>query len=214
MSAAARSTDPRRAELGKIHIAKQQLGLDEDTYRGLIHHVTGKRSAGELDSTERRAVLDEMARRGFRPQPRDHGRGRRERPTPAAQHRQARKARALWLSLYHLGEVRDPAEAAMDSFIARQCGISTAAWMKDPADARTVIEALKSWCERAGVVWDVCREAPNAERRAVLCAQWRRLGVPLHEAWESAAAISKATPAELDELIRANGADVRARADG
>lgn len=210
MSAAARSTDPRRAELGKIHIAKKQLGLDEETYRGLIHHVTGKRSAGELDSTERRAVLDEMGRRGFRPQPRDHGRGRRARPTPAAQHRQARKARALWLSLYYLGEVRDPAEAAMDSFIARQCGISSAAWMKDPADARKVVEALKSWCVRAGVDWEFWEPFPNGERFAVISAQYRRLDRPssaIHDLRDQSAG-------ELDKIIRKAGEAIRARADG
>lgn len=209
MSAAARSADPRQAELGKIHIAKKQLGLDEDTYRGLIHHVTGKRSAGDLDSTERRAVLDEMARRGFKPQPRDHGRGRRNRPRAAAQHPQAAKARALWLSLYHLGEVRDPAEAAMDSFIARQCGISTAAWMKDPNDARTVIEALKSWCERAGVDFAAWADTRNGERLAVISAQYRRLNLP----WSAAGALRGRSAGELDTVIRAAGERIRRRGE-
>ena len=63
----------------------------------------------------------------------------------------------------------------MDAFVSRQSGIDAAAWMRDPADARKVIEALKDWCARAGVRFG--KDYPD--RLAVIEAQVRKLGCSL-----------------------------------
>lgn len=71
--------DTRKRELAAIHVAKKQLGLDEETYRTMLFTLTRKRSAGELDHAERQAVIEHLRRRGFvrvdaRPEaPREHG---------------------------------------------------------------------------------------------------------------------------------------------
>ncbi|MFX6292549.1 regulatory protein GemA, partial [Acinetobacter baumannii] len=65
----ARTTTPqqRTRELARIHQAKKQLGLDEDTYRAVLERVTGQRSAADLSAAGRAAVLAEFERLGFAP---------------------------------------------------------------------------------------------------------------------------------------------------
>ena len=53
--------------LAKIHIAKQQLGLDDDTYRELLFRIARVRSAKDLDKRQTNAVLAEFERLGFKP---------------------------------------------------------------------------------------------------------------------------------------------------
>jgi phage gp16-like protein len=55
--------------LAKIHIAKAQLGLDDDTYRALLARVAGVRSAKDLNKRQIGAVLAEFERLGFQPKP-------------------------------------------------------------------------------------------------------------------------------------------------
>ena len=57
------------SSLAKIHIAKAQLGLDEDTYRALLARVAGVRSAKELSPRQIGAVLAEFQRLGWTPRP-------------------------------------------------------------------------------------------------------------------------------------------------
>ena len=76
---------------------------------------------------------------GFRPKP-----AKRAGTRPLAPGRQPRKMRALWLALYHLGEVRDPSEAALAAFAKRITGIDALQFL-EPHEANAVIEGLKSW---------------------------------------------------------------------
>lgn len=57
--------DARKRDLAKIHIAKKQLGLDDDTYRALLLEVAGVESAADLDEAGRYKVLNQLYRRGF-----------------------------------------------------------------------------------------------------------------------------------------------------
>ena len=59
--------DARQRELGAIHIAAKQLGMDDDVYRAMLRQVAGVDSAGDLDATGRRAVLDHLRRIGAAP---------------------------------------------------------------------------------------------------------------------------------------------------
>jgi len=55
----------RKTELAKIHVAKAQMKLDDDTYRALLERLTGKTSAADLTARERSAVLNEFYRLGW-----------------------------------------------------------------------------------------------------------------------------------------------------
>lgn len=59
----------RQRDLQKIHIAKKQLGLEEDDYRAILERITGKTSAAELTGGQRLAVLTEFRRLGWRDAP-------------------------------------------------------------------------------------------------------------------------------------------------
>ncbi len=58
---------PRTREIKKIHIAQRDLCLDDDTYRAVLERVTGVRSAADLNAKQRRAVIDEFYRLGWKP---------------------------------------------------------------------------------------------------------------------------------------------------
>lgn len=47
--------EPRKSLMAKLHIAKKDLGLDDDTYRAMLESLTGKRSAA--DCTDRQLVM-------------------------------------------------------------------------------------------------------------------------------------------------------------
>ena len=59
----------RNLQLSKIHIAKKDLGLDEETYRALLGRVAGVRSAKDLTPRQTGAVLAEFVRLGWEPKP-------------------------------------------------------------------------------------------------------------------------------------------------
>ena len=63
----------RSRELAKIHIAKKQLGLDDETYRSMLWTVARVTSSKDLDAGGRAAVLDHLRGVGFKaksPRPR------------------------------------------------------------------------------------------------------------------------------------------------
>lgn len=62
-----KNAEAKRRDIQLIHIAKQQLGLDEETYRAMLMSVGGKSSSSELDIKGRKAVLDHLKACGFKP---------------------------------------------------------------------------------------------------------------------------------------------------
>lgn len=151
--------------LAAIHVAKKQLGLDDETYRAVLVRATGKASAGAMNEAERRNVVEELRRQGFKP-------AKKGLEGPFAG-----KLQALWIAAFNLGIVRDRRDAAMLAFVKRQSGVDHTRFLQDAADARKAIEALKGWMTReAGVDWKVRQTFPavlNDERFRVAWAQYR-----------------------------------------
>lgn len=58
--------DRRRRDLAKIHVAKKQLGIDDDTYREMLWAVARVRSSADLDYTGLQKVLAHLTSRGFK----------------------------------------------------------------------------------------------------------------------------------------------------
>ncbi len=58
--------DVRNSELAQIHIARAQLGMDDDTYRNVLWTVARVRSSKDLDWSGRKRVLDHMKACGFK----------------------------------------------------------------------------------------------------------------------------------------------------
>lgn len=111
--------DPRRADLAKIHLARKQLGMDEETYRALLARAAGVDSAAKATAAGRGRILDEFRRLGWRPRPKG-------RPRPASDREQlCRKVRAM------LMEAGRP-DTYADSMAQRMFGIDRFEWL--PAD--------------------------------------------------------------------------------
>lgn len=69
--------------LAKIHIARRQLGLDDDVYRSILRRVAGVDSSKALTPRQVSRVLAEFERLGWKPGPAK--RAGRARPNPAAE---------------------------------------------------------------------------------------------------------------------------------
>lgn len=140
----------RRALIAKVHVAKKEMNLLDDDYRAMLVRVTGHLSASECDVTQLRRMVEELKAKGFKPKP---ARGRSMRgaapATPAADHPSAKKARALWISLHHLGAIHNPSEQALEAFARRQLGVERLQWANQ-AQSYKLIEALKAIAERHG----------------------------------------------------------------
>lgn len=156
----------RNRLLSAIHAAKRRLGLDDDTYRDMLERLTGERSAKALNEKDLHEVLSHLNGAGAK----GFYAGRPVRAAGGPNAPLVRKIRALWLSLYHLGAVEDARESALLAFVERQTGKQAMEFLK-PAEHNLVIEALKAWAAREGVVWDERGDAQASVARAI----WNRL---------------------------------------
>ncbi|GFK94442.1 hypothetical protein NNJEOMEG_02287 [Fundidesulfovibrio magnetotacticus] len=62
-----RKHETRGSLLAKVHIAKKDLALDEDTYRAVLKRVTGHESARDCSLPELVRVVAEFRRKGWNP---------------------------------------------------------------------------------------------------------------------------------------------------
>lgn len=123
-----------RDMLAKIHIARKDLALDEDAYRGLLRRVGGVESARDLSDRKADAIIAELKRLGWKP---------RASARPPAERADLRKLYALWGAL-HAGPLdRD----ALRSWVATRFKVSAPEFLK-PAQTREAIEQLKAWQKR------------------------------------------------------------------
>lgn len=204
-------------QIGAIHALKARIGLDDDSYRDVLQSETGKRSAKGLSSAEAWRVMERLkvlsgGRTEAQARPGAAGAQRLDGPFAAV-------CRAFWLAAYNLGVVQDRTDRALVAFVARQTGIDHLNWVRDGADARKAIEALKSWISReaGGVTWDVPKAtlecwgySPVRWRKlAVIRAQIRRLAeLGEHEA-PTRAALDVAEDRELDQVAAELGRRLR-----
>lgn len=136
------ASQSRRSLIAKIHVAKTQLGLDEDLYRGILLDVAGRRSAADCTEAELVRLVKHFESRGFTAKAKSGA------PKPA-DHPMARKARAMWISLHQLGAIRNPSDQALEAFACRQLGCEKLQWANQSLAYR-LIEALKAIAERHG----------------------------------------------------------------
>lgn len=135
------ASSARRSMIAKIHVGKKQLAMHEDDYRQMVVNATGHMSLTDCSDAELNLVIGALKGRGFQPLPKSGWK--------AATHPMARKARAMWISLYHLGVVRNASEQALEAFAKRQLQCEKLVWARQ-GDAHRLIEALKDMGKRAG----------------------------------------------------------------
>lgn len=162
-----------KSQIKAIHTLKSRARLDDDTYRAFLERETGKRSSTQLSISQAVKVIDRLkALTNDARSPAEAASSRKAKDTLTGPY--AAKLRALWISGWHLGVVRDRRDAALLAFVRRQTGIDHTRWLREPADARRAIEALKAWLTREATVdWRGDRTDPKV---AVIEAQLRLLG--------------------------------------
>lgn len=126
-----------RRLLAKLHCAKRDLALDDDTYRDVLERVTGKRSAAELGDAGVIQVLEELRRRGWTPPAKS---------TRASDKPDVRKVWALWGQMVRDG-IAHGGRDGLRTFVKRMTNVEDPEWLTSE-QARTVIESLKSWRAR------------------------------------------------------------------
>jgi hypothetical protein len=181
--------------LAAMHVAKRDLGLDEDDYCAVLERVTGLRSAKAMTPAQQQACVAEFKRLGF---------GAATSSRPALSGPYVAKLRALWLSAWHLGVARNRDDRALIDFVTRQTGLQALSWVRDQRDAARAIEGLKAWIAReGGVIWPKDRSDVRGSKLAVIAAQHTKLGfegryrdVGLHDR-------------DLDQVIAGLGAQIR-----
>lgn len=189
MSAAAKnkkSVSPRRRSmLAKVHIAKKDLGLSDDEYRGIINAKFGVQSSSKLSDKRLVELLESFKGMGFTAKKSGPVKQPAKSPQPSKEkERQIRKLKALWISLYRLGVTYDRSDDGLTAFARRvsggaETGIRSINWL-DQYAAANVIEALKKMAEReASVDWSSYQilrgtlSVPYYKPRArVIEAQW------------------------------------------
>ena len=134
-----------------IHIAKGQLGLDDDTYRAVLLGAAGKTSCSQMSLPELNQVLEHFKKAGFKTKAK-----RRLSPkSDPKQHGEINKIRAIWITMHKQGFVRDGSETALDSYVNRMlnrakvgANVSFHTHFLTLTQAIKVLEPLKKWHKR------------------------------------------------------------------
>lgn len=137
-----KQADAKRKDIQLIHIAKQQLNMDDETYRAMLWTCARVKSSTELDFAGRKKVLDHLKACGFKVTS-------AKKPTTRAlaDDPQSKMMRALWLQLHEAGKVRNPSETALAAFVKRQTKVEALQWL-NAKQASQIIEELKKWLAR------------------------------------------------------------------
>lgn len=151
--------DQARLDMMKaVRAACRRQGIDDDSRKAIQADRIGKASMADMTVAELGRLLDHLNR---------HWDG------PMGHRAHLGKIKALWWTLYWLGEIGDPSEHAMSAFVERQTGVSALRFL-DHRKAASVIEALKSWAARVGVEW------PTPERSAAM-ERDQGIAIALHD---------------------------------
>lgn len=128
------------AQLAQIHIAKKELGLDDETYRAMLWTCARVHSSADLDHAGRAKVLDHLKGLGWKS-------GRQKRNKKPTNDPRYGVIRELWLELHANGVVNDPSEQATIRFIKNQTKIDSFEWLSTK-QVSSLIERLKQWLKR------------------------------------------------------------------
>ena len=143
-SPVAKTAPGRRALLARLHLAKKELALHDDSYRAVLLRIAGHDSAASIDDAGLVRVIAEFGRLGWKP------RGFR----PGSKKPHVRKVWAVWGSMK--GLVRQPDAAGLRGYVLRMTGVGDPEWLTGE-QANVVVEGLKAWRRREQ------RAARNAE---------------------------------------------------
>ncbi|OPX57054.1 Mu-like prophage protein gp16 [Oceanospirillum multiglobuliferum] len=153
---------PKHRLIAQIHIAKKQLGLDDETYRAALKSAVGKDSCKGLSLSELYAVIHHFethgfkASRNFKASNKAGATSRRGEYSPRSRNQMIDKLRAIWIEMHKAGHLKEGSERALISWVKHQTsrmnggvGVDSLEWLqKDQQMAARVLESLKLWQKR------------------------------------------------------------------
>ncbi|MDO9069346.1 MAG: regulatory protein GemA [Deltaproteobacteria bacterium] len=151
-----------RGILAKIHIAKKELGFDDDSYRDILQTRYKKDSAAKLSRFEAEDLITHFKGQGFKVKRKTAGQGVKTegkgkpfafKSSPTYEKPMARKVVAIWINMALAGVVKNSSDAALQSYVKRMTDMDNLAWCDD-GQLWMLIEALKKWAKRKGVELD------------------------------------------------------------
>lgn len=134
---AAKPASPETVLMRSIMAACKRQRIDKDERVAIQTEIIEKASMAKMTVAELTKLRDHLNRGWKGP--------RQDRPHVG-------KIRALWWSLYWIGAIERADDDALNAFIKRQTHVQHINFL-DHKTASPVIEALKSWLEREGVMW-------------------------------------------------------------
>lgn len=141
------SPNARKADLAAIHIAKSDLGWDDDHYRDVLFAVCRVKSSRDLDFTGRKRFLEHLRSCGWPGRAGQAAGARQGSPARTAMTKAQRLIWSLWQRLYEAGAVDSRAMPALAAYVKRQTGVDRLEWLNYPQET-VMIESLKKWLAR------------------------------------------------------------------
>ncbi|WP_065204283.1 gp16 family protein [Shewanella woodyi] len=137
---------PKAWYIKMIHIGKNQLKIDEQSYRANLMELTGKRSCLDMEITDLFKVLEFLKSKGFK-----FKAGKAIKLTKKAAPTQLDKLRHIWITMNHQGFLRDGSDNALNKWSMTQTkrlnngtAIAKLEWLQ-PSMLNALIEQLKNW---------------------------------------------------------------------
>jgi hypothetical protein len=136
-----RGTRIGASKISLIHVAKTQLGMDDEAYRAVLSRVTGVQSSRALDERGFLAVMREFERYGFM---------RGAVPVKRVARREGGPTEAQWRSMETLAKMVGNDGLLDPRFVQRMKarGKVSHPQFLDASGARAVIAALTNWSRR------------------------------------------------------------------
>jgi phage gp16-like protein len=215
----------QRARLVKlIHVARRELGMDEDTYRLMLRNVGGTDSTTSMEPRQLKAVVDHLKTRGFKvraaakPGVKPTAGRRPDRRQDSSE--SARKVRALWLFLAELGALRDPSERALAAYCKRIAKVDDLHWAGHD-EMQLLIETLKKWAMRflPAVIEKLkadiaethrCQRFSQAQAMSLQAAVNRAAGGGFDANWHAWEALTEALNARRTDPLASTSAEASA----
>lgn len=156
--------DARRGELAKIHIAKKDLALDDDSYRQVIANI-GKAKSGssaDLSSLGRARVLQHFISKGWKPRHKASNRASKRSTQSGdvlASDNIVRMIRSIWIQMADAGVITNRDESSLRAWVRsttrryhpQHAGYSAPEFLPGWV-AQKVVEHIKSWARRCKIV--------------------------------------------------------------
>lgn len=135
----------RQRQIAQIHIAKKDLGMDDDTYRAMLMGVAGVDSSSKLDYAGMTKVLKHLRASGFAAKAGGNEWGFVFKLTLGRQ----RHAKKIYRLAQRLGTADQPkSKAYIEGIAAQMAGTTKPLEFCDEDDLHKIVQALEVHCKR------------------------------------------------------------------